>query len=567
MPSAVSDSVAEGLERAGVRMCARGDRPGAVATMLRAAQLSADEAGRTRRLAGAAYLGAYLRSDLDRTRELLAEVRALQPDPTASLEVAAAAASVLIMADGELETAYRLLVQAIDATAGQTPSELACFAVAGALLQLCRLSQRADWWEAREQLLERLGGSAATQVSLATVMEDGPPGIPTDVLDELDRAIVVIASSTSPAEILMIADAAAQADRLRGCRASLRRVVASDLSGDATLLLFAAHSLLGVDDFHTGHWASADEQVDRAVAVARGHGYGLAEYGARTVQSLTAALRGDWDRARGLADEMLAWSLPRAVGHQVDNARYCLLLVALGEGDFEAAYRHASQITPAGSFPAHQPRSTWVMLDLVEAAVRTGRGSAARAHVECIKRSGVTHISARMAMLAAGAEALIAGDREAIALFEAGLAVPGASSWPFDQARVQLLLGERLRRSREPARSRSPLIEALETFRRLGAEPWAARVAKELRATGGSRARAAHAVPDGLTPQELEIAQLAASGLSNKEIGQRLYLSHRTVGAHLYRIFPKLEITSRASLRDALEAMPAADELMSAIAG
>ncbi|MFL6115484.1 MAG: response regulator transcription factor, partial [Catenulispora sp.] len=58
-----------------------------------------------------------------------------------------------------------------------------------------------------------------------------------------------------------------------------------------------------------------------------------------------------------------------------------------------------------------------------------------------------------------------------------------------------------------------------------------------------------------LTSQELEIAQLAASGLTNKQIAQRLLISHRTVGAHLYQIFPKLGITSRAMLRDALESL------------
>ena len=62
--------------------------------------------------------------------------------------------------------------------------------------------------------------------------------------------------------------------------------------------------------------------------------------------------------------------------------------------------------------------------------------------------------------------------------------------------------------------------------------------------------------PASLTPQQLEIAQLAAEGLTNKEIGERLFLSHRTVGTHLYQLFPKLGITSRAALRDALKDLP-----------
>ncbi len=75
----------------------------------------------------------------------------------------------------------------------------------------------------------------------------------------------------------------------------------------------------------------------------------------------------------------------------------------------------------------------------------------------------------------------------------------------------------------------------------------------ELRATGETIGRRAEA-RDRLTAQELQIAQLAAEGLSNREIGERLFLSHRTIGSHLYRIFPKLEITARSQLRDALAA-------------
>ena len=104
--------------------------------------------------------------------------------------------------------------------------------------------------------------------------------------------------------------------------------------------------------------------------------------------------------------------------------------------------------------------------------------------------------------------------------------------------------------------SRSQLRAALETFERLRARPWAARAAQELRATGQSKPRADQSHRYELTSQELEIATLAAKGLTNKQIGERLFMSHRTVGAHLYRIFPKLGITSRAALRDALDALP-----------
>jgi DNA-binding NarL/FixJ family response regulator len=124
--------------------------------------------------------------------------------------------------------------------------------------------------------------------------------------------------------------------------------------------------------------------------------------------------------------------------------------------------------------------------------------------------------------------------------------------WPLLRARVQLAYGQWLRRHRRLADSRAPLRAARESFDALGAAPWSERARRELRASGEtSRGRTPDA-RDQLTPQELQIAQMAAAGMSNRDVGQRLYLSHRTVSNHLYRIFPKLGIASRAELRAAL---------------
>jgi DNA-binding CsgD family transcriptional regulator len=159
-------------------------------------------------------------------------------------------------------------------------------------------------------------------------------------------------------------------------------------------------------------------------------------------------------------------------------------------------------------------------------------------------------LQARKALLAGAVAALAApDDLMAGLLFDAALADPEAGRWPFDLARVHLLYGERLRRSREVARSRHHLQAALAAFERLGASIWAERAAAELAATTPRQRREPREL---LTAQELQVAELAAAGLSNKEIASRLYMSHRTVGAHLYRLFPKLGISSRAALRDAL---------------
>jgi DNA-binding NarL/FixJ family response regulator len=125
---------------------------------------------------------------------------------------------------------------------------------------------------------------------------------------------------------------------------------------------------------------------------------------------------------------------------------------------------------------------------------------------------------------------------------------------PFARARLMLAYGAWLRRRRRVMEARTPLRIARESFKALGVEPWCERARQELRSAGEGSTRQSRTDWDLLTPQELQIAQLAAEGLSNKEIGQQLYLSPRTIGAHLYRIFPKLGITSRGQLRDKLTA-------------
>jgi DNA-binding NarL/FixJ family response regulator len=116
--------------------------------------------------------------------------------------------------------------------------------------------------------------------------------------------------------------------------------------------------------------------------------------------------------------------------------------------------------------------------------------------------------------------------------------------------------GERLRRTKAPSDARAHISAALDVFEQLDAKPWARRAANELRATGMQRERPDASKTASLTAQQRQIAHLAAAGLSNKQIGERLFLSARTVGYHLYQIFPKLGVTSRAGLRDALADLP-----------
>jgi DNA-binding NarL/FixJ family response regulator len=113
--------------------------------------------------------------------------------------------------------------------------------------------------------------------------------------------------------------------------------------------------------------------------------------------------------------------------------------------------------------------------------------------------------------------------------------------------------GEWLRRHRRIADSRAPLRAARETFDAVNARAWAERARNELRASGETSRPRVAAASERLSPQELQIVQLAAAGCTNREIGQQLYVSPRTVSSHLYHAFPKLGVTSRAKLKAAIE--------------
>ena len=481
---------------------------------------------------------------------------AADPGPAASLEAAMAASAVLLHGDGEVATAYRLLERGIQAAHGAGISPMTREEVLRVGIEVCYFGGRAEFWISLDRRLLGLGPRSQTSRGPSVILVADPARSTKAALDRLDTEIESLTRVADPTEIIRIAGSSVFVDRLPGCRQALHRVARGAPDGAVTLDIYAS-TLLAIEAYLTGQWDEAERLAAAATGLCDVRGYRLLRRNADTVRAFLAAARGDAAQAQMLADEVIRWAAPRGVRQLQAAALYACVLAAMAESDFETAYRHAIQISPAGQLASHQPRALWVMLDLVEAALRTDRAGEAVAHVRAMQEAGVAMISSRLALLAGAAAALIAPDEQAIEQFGRALAVPEAERWPLDLARVHLLYGERLRRAREMKESRLHLGAALEIFRRLGARTWAERAAMELRATGQTRPRPAEHDREALTPQELEIARLAATGLSNKQIGHRLYLSHRTVGAHLYRVFPKLGITSRAALRDALAPQPA----------
>lgn len=307
-----------------------------------------------------------------------------------------------------------------------------------------------------------------------------------------------------------------------------------------------------------GQWDELLEITEEGLGWCESYDYRLTASTGHFQRGLVAAARGDGTTAREVADRLVSWGNPRGLGALRVYAAHIRALSALGGADFDAAYRLLRALVTPGEVPRFMSHALWLLLDFTEAAVHTDHHEEAAAYIAAVRGTDIPLLSPRLAMLTDAAEAMADPDVIDHGLFEAAIAAPGAERWPFDWARICLAYGERLRRAKAGGAAREHLDAALGTFERLGAAPWSARAANELRASGipvkplrpvESEDQDRHAL---LTPQERVAAQLAATGLTNKQIAARLFLSPRTVAAHLRSVFRKLNVTSRGGLRDAL---------------
>jgi DNA-binding CsgD family transcriptional regulator len=358
-------------------------------------------------------------------------------------------------------------------------------------------------------------------------------------------------------------------DRVEGCLPALRRVVDDGRSGGAVTSSIDALFLLGTHHYFTGAWDETERETAEGLALCDDLGFQMLAWPGYFLHGLVAAARGDQDTVRAMTDRMAAWGFPRRVGCIQHYSAHIDCQAALARGEYDAAFRHASLVSRPGELASHTPLALWLVLDLTEAAVRSDRGRDASAHVAAATDAGLGRISPRLNLVVLGAVAIAATGtappEQATDAFEEALASPDARLFPFETARIHLAYGEHLRRTRQAAAASVQLSHAAETFDRLGAAPWAKRAARELRAAGKTKppltpGQVQVDLADTLTPQQRQVAELAAAGLTNKQIGERLFLSPRTVATHLYELFPKLGITSRAALRDAMAAHDQASE-------
>jgi DNA-binding CsgD family transcriptional regulator len=274
---------------------------------------------------------------------------------------------------------------------------------------------------------------------------------------------------------------------------------------------------------------------------------------ARAVQAILAALRGDYDAAEAAAAQAERICVPLRASAVLAATQLARGLACLGAGCPADAVAHLRRIHDPADPAYHYAVRCYTVGDLAEAAVRSGHRSDVDVFMPKMETAARQTPSPSLHAGLRYARALLAAGSQADGRFQAALR-SGPSAGPFLRARVQLAYGKWLHQHRHDAAARTPLRAAVEAFDALGVIPWSDRARQQLRATGEKSSPRIPGVRDRLTPQELQIAQLAADGLTNREIGQKLYLSHRTVGSHLYRIFPKLDIASRAQLAARLDA-------------
>jgi DNA-binding CsgD family transcriptional regulator len=315
----------------------------------------------------------------------------------------------------------------------------------------------------------------------------------------------------------------------------------------------------------TGRWDEALDAAAEAADLAEANQMDIVAASADVITANVLALRADSGAARRHAGRALSTVDATENGLIAAWARRALGVAALADGSYPQAFTELRGLFGEDGGPLHNYASYLGVADLAEAAVRADR----RREGSDVIEHALSHLdgsaSPRLEQLTGRARGILADPDKSETYFDKALTDPAGDQWPFERAQLRLDHAEWLRRRRRINDAKPFLSEALGTFRRLGARSWAQRAETELRACGVAVA-GAPGPRDGLselTPQQRQIVRLASDGLTNAQIGDRLFLSPRTVSSHLYRSYPKLGVAGRNQLRDVMvrasTATPASD--------
>ncbi|HET8929368.1 MAG TPA: AAA family ATPase [Acidimicrobiales bacterium] len=545
------ESVAAALERSAERARARGGAAAAAAFLERAASLTPDDASRIDRLLAAAEAkhdvgasdealrmldsarghvftdlqrahaerlraraGYAIRRDASSPGELLAAAKSLDAlDPVLARDtyIEALAAALYGGRLGDSDALVTVAQEILEATDGDRPARARDLILRGQALLAARGQQAA---------------APTLRRALRAYLDDS--------LDGLELHWMWFASRA--AQDLWDADA------LRVLAA--RQVEIARAAGVMTVLPIAL-SVQMVAQTLGGDLAAAETSCDEIDVLRSVMGHSVPSFG----RMFLAAYQGQATETERLAGQIRADGTARGEGYAVSAANFAEAILYNGLGRYPEALEAARRELPFTHELNHAMRS---LLELIEAAVRVDETALATEALEHLE--GVTaHLDSDYGLgVLAMARAQLRGGAEAESLFEEALERFGRAAIPIMIGRTRLLYGEMLRRSQRRVDARAQLRGAHEVLLGCGLRGFAERAARELEATGETlRVRADADVPQ-LTAQETNVVRLAREGLTNRDIGARLFISDRTVEYHLHKVFIKLGISSRRELETAL---------------
>ena len=522
-----------------------GGIPAAIEWLQEAAALSTDPKRRNALLAEAVFVTTRA-GRIDEARELLGNAEA---DTTQFALAILTDCYRAIHTDGEVLSTHRRLLEAL--TKVDDLDEQVVNRLVNLLLYVTGYADDDRLHELTNAAVAEVRSRVAPAVLLYHTGVDDIASTAKAIRATLDGYAAFL--SEVPARyVLMMSYPAYCTDAMAKYRVPLQTAVTQVSAHGVSLDAIEGGHVVLLDLMATGHWGQAEQIGVQCLEMAASvNGSELLRHTCLTDLGVLAACRGDLETARRYFTEVMAWSKPRELNMLLRFAQRIAVRVAFAEGDFEAAYQAAIEISPPGQFPRKNIQVGDHMLDLVEALIHTGRLEDARTHVAEAMRLNLGEVSPRVAALTIAMAAMTASDAEAENLYSCAIDHPGILEFPFEHTRIVLAHGMWLRRMRRYTEARSVLSSAAAGFDRLGALPWAQRARAELRASGAS-VKQALGETVRLSAQEYRVAQLAAAGNTSKEIAAKVNISPRTVDSHLANSFRKLGVTRRAGLGDAL---------------
>ena len=545
--SGTHEDLARELEEAGLRAQRRGAIDVALTALMRAVELG-DATHRAGRLFATAEL-AFERGRPDIAIAMLREIERLELSP---LQAARARwISELLDARALIDDARVIALIAIAEAAGAAGDR-------DLHHNLLWIAAARTWWaspgpETRQLLVDaadRAGRPTAADPRLVSIHAYAHPYANASVVVQCLRDAATDGMGAEDAGFMASAGMVTGAfdESLKFCAIAIASARAEGRLGRLPRLL-ATQAILAV---RLPNWEIAIPAAEEARRLATELGQPIWLATAETAVALIGALRGDPETTRRSTARAEQIALPLGATHIVALAQSGPTFSALARGAYAEAFE-AAERTFDQRDPAHHLHFACMGVgELADAAALADRSHEGRERLAVVEAAVGDAPAEWMAISVRHARAVLAEDElEAAAYFEEAMSADLAR-WPFWRGRLLLAYGRWLRRHRRMLDSRAPLRDARDIFDAIGTPSWGEQARQELRASGEHSRRRVPEARDELTAQELQIAQLAAAGLSNREIGQRLFLSHRTISTHLYRVFPKLGIASRAELAGAL---------------